>query len=288
MAGIKLGSTDVTAIKLGSTDIQKIYRGTDLVFELSSLDPDAQAFLTATGITDATITTAINDLVLDLKSNSLWTKMQALWPFVGGTATTHKYNLIDPQDTDAAYRMTFNGGWTHSANGIKGNLTNTYGDTHWNAAADVTTADGVHWSFNCNDGGTNQGNRYDMGSVAGGDWALISNFQGTGSGSMYWQAGASGYLTASNTGRTGFYVGTSDGSNFRSISKNGTQQNSNTAGGIGSQSANAYFGATNAFGTPNNVSEARWDWCSIGKYLTSTDISNLETIQTDFNTALSR
>ena len=285
MAGIKLGSTDVTAVKLGSTDIQKIYRGTDLVFELSSLDPDAQAFLTATGITDATITTAINDLVLDLKSNSLWTKMQIVYPFVGGTATTHKYNLKDPQDTDAAFRMTFNGGWTHDANGVKGNGTNTYGDTHWSAQ---NVSNGVHWSFNTNLAGSG-GQRYDMGSVPGGDWALISNFQGTGSGTMYWLAGSGGYLTNSTSGRLGFMTGTSNGTNFRSISKNGTQQTSDTNGAIGNQIANCWFGCTQYFGgTPNNISEGRYDFCSIGEQLTSTDISNLETIQTDFNTALSR
>ena len=32
-----------------------------------AIDPDAQAFLTATAITDATITSAINQLVIDLK-----------------------------------------------------------------------------------------------------------------------------------------------------------------------------------------------------------------------------
>jgi hypothetical protein len=73
------------------------------------IDPDAQAFLTATGITDPTITSAIDTLVLDLKAASLWTKMKALYPFVGGTSTTHKYNLVDPADTDAAFRLTFNG-----------------------------------------------------------------------------------------------------------------------------------------------------------------------------------
>ena len=49
------------------------------------LDPDAQAFLTATGITDATISGAINTLVLNLKGFNLWSKMYAVYPFVGGT-----------------------------------------------------------------------------------------------------------------------------------------------------------------------------------------------------------
>jgi len=70
------------------------------------LDPDALAFLTAAGITDATITAAIDTLVLDLKGYGIWTKMKAIYPFVGGTATTHKYNLKDP--VDAMQRLEFN------------------------------------------------------------------------------------------------------------------------------------------------------------------------------------
>lgn len=94
-------------------------------------DADAQAFITATGITDLTQKNAINQLVLDLKGYSIWTKMKALYPMVGGTATTHKYNLKNPLDTDAAFRLVFNGGGTHSANGYLPNGTNAYADTYF-------------------------------------------------------------------------------------------------------------------------------------------------------------
>jgi len=93
------------------------------------VDPDVAAFLTATGITDPIIEGAINKLVLDLKIAGIWTKMKAIYPFVGGTATTHKYNLKDPQDTNAAFRLVFSGGWTHSANGALPNGTNAFADT---------------------------------------------------------------------------------------------------------------------------------------------------------------
>jgi hypothetical protein len=46
-------------------------------------DPDAQAFIDATGISGTTAT-AINQLVLGLKTDNIWTKTQALYPFVGG------------------------------------------------------------------------------------------------------------------------------------------------------------------------------------------------------------
>jgi len=110
------------------------------------LDPDAQAFLNAAGITDATITTAIDTLVIQLKAIGVWTKMKAIYPFVGGNATTLKFNLKNPADTNAAFRLSFVGGWTHSANGIQGNGTNAYADTFLNAnTALVNTSN--HLSF---------------------------------------------------------------------------------------------------------------------------------------------
>jgi hypothetical protein len=96
-----------------------------------AFDPDAQAFITATAITDTTQQNAINALVIGLKTDLLWTKMLAIYPFVGGTATTCKFNLKNPVDTDGAFRLTFVGGWTFSNNGIQGNGTNAYANTYF-------------------------------------------------------------------------------------------------------------------------------------------------------------
>jgi len=92
-------------------------------------DLDAQTFITNATISNSTQQQAINNLVIGLKSDSLWTKMLAVYPFVGGTPTTCKYNLKNPLDTDAAFRLNLEGGWTFSNNGIQPNGTNTYADT---------------------------------------------------------------------------------------------------------------------------------------------------------------
>jgi hypothetical protein len=96
-----------------------------------AFDPDAQAFITATGIS-GTDATAINTLVVDLKAYGIWNKMEVIYPFVGGTATTNKYNLIDPQDTDGAYRINFQGTWTHNNTGSLATTNATYGNTYFN------------------------------------------------------------------------------------------------------------------------------------------------------------
>lgn len=94
------------------------------------IERDAWAFLEAAGITSALQQRAVVQLVRDLKKAQLWTKMKAIYPFVGGTATSHKWNLKDPRDLDAAFRLQFFGGWTHSATGALPNGTNAYSSTH--------------------------------------------------------------------------------------------------------------------------------------------------------------
>jgi hypothetical protein len=102
----------------------------------SVLDPATSAFITAAGITDPTQINAVNRLVLNYKgqgnlnsSVDLWTGTNAIYPIVGGSATSHMYNLKDPRDLDAAFRLAFSGGWTHNSNGILGNGTNSFADT---------------------------------------------------------------------------------------------------------------------------------------------------------------
>lgn len=101
------------------------------------LDPSARSFLQATGITDATITSAINTLVVGLKDAELWNLMTIIYPFVGGTANTHKFNLINPQDTNGAFRLTFSSGWTHSSSGVNGNGAG-YAETYFNPSTHGT------------------------------------------------------------------------------------------------------------------------------------------------------
>ena len=102
-------------------------------------DTDAAAFLGRASITDPTMTTAVNNLVLGLKnatvgSGSMWSAFYALYPMVGGTSLAHSKNLkVD------AYNITNSGAWTtgvtHNANGITGNGTTGFGDTNFNFAA---------------------------------------------------------------------------------------------------------------------------------------------------------
>lgn len=101
-------------------------------------DADALAFLEAATIYNENQQKAIIELVRRLKAAGLWSKMKAIYPFIGGTAASHKWNLKDPRDVDAAFRLTFSGGWTHSANGATPNGSTGFANTFMNPSTTLT------------------------------------------------------------------------------------------------------------------------------------------------------
>lgn len=111
------------------------------------LDADAKAFLDAAQIYDEQTKKIVNDLVVNLKNANLWTKLVALWPFVGGTAYSHKWNLIDPQDLDSSFRLTFAGTLTHSVNGVEGDGSTGYYDTHIVPNTDIARLDNTGFVY---------------------------------------------------------------------------------------------------------------------------------------------
>jgi hypothetical protein len=100
-----------------------------------SYDADAAAFFTAASITDTTQKSAVNILVLSLKSANIWTKMKALYPVVGGVASAHAVNLKQP----GTYNLSFATGWTHSSTGMTPN-----GATYANTFLTPSTVLGVN------------------------------------------------------------------------------------------------------------------------------------------------
>ncbi len=87
------------------------------------IDPDATAYIAATGITDATQKSAINSLFLNLKSYSLYAKIYAGWPLCWNDATKNTYDL------KLIKNLTFFGGLTHANGYVQGNGSTGYGNT---------------------------------------------------------------------------------------------------------------------------------------------------------------
>ena len=99
---------------------------------VGEVDVDAQSFITAVGTLTSTEQTAVNDLVIDLKAGGVWAKKDAIYPLLGSTATSQKWNLKDARDLDAAFRISWTGSLTHGAGYIENTLgtLGNYANTH--------------------------------------------------------------------------------------------------------------------------------------------------------------
>jgi hypothetical protein len=126
---------------LSASEVLQNFNSTKEKFGYPSYTTRTAAFANATGITDTTILNALNTFDSGLISNGLDTKMKALYPFVGGTANTHKFNFMDSRDLDIAFRLSIFGGWTHTSKGIVGSATNNYANTNLNALTHISASD---------------------------------------------------------------------------------------------------------------------------------------------------
>lgn len=252
----------------------------------AATDADADAFISAAGITDSTQQSAIQTLVTDLKGYGLWTKMKALYPFVGGTATTHKYNLKDPQDTDGAFRLVFSGGWTHSSTGALPNGTNAYADTFYNQTTVGDSLNSAHLSYYSR---TNtNGTEVEIGvQEPGGNYNLLEIRT---SGTTYFLQNQSSLTSASDSDSRGFYLGNRQASNDIDGWRQGVKIINATTASNALPNGKIYLGAMNnaVFTSILYYSTKECAFASIGDGLTDTEASNFYTAVQAFQTTLSR
>ena len=263
------------------------YAGLTDIVGTAAFDADAQAFITAAAITDPTQQAAINTLVVDLKGYSIWTKMKAVYPFVGGTSSTHKFNLRNPLDTDAAFRLVFNGGWTHSSTGALPNGTNAYADSKF--------VPSTHLGVNSNSLGYYSGTNLPETSVDPTNMgAFISVTQGLvlakTNTDLAGRLNGSAIIYSTATMR-GLFSGSRQSSTLTDIYLNGSQVATGNSGGT-LPNNNVLLGnisfdpANNPYGFGYVKNDFRFAYISDG--LTDTEATNLNSRVTTFQTALSR
>ena len=236
------------------------------------------AFIAATGISDTTIINALNTMDLSLISNGLDTKMKALYPFVGGTASTHKYNFMDARDLDAAFRLAFNGGWTHSSTGALPNGTNGYANTFLNAFNYGQN----DFSFGCYLRTINAGMCY-IGAYDG-----FRNHLLPVSLLYYAQINSSGASTVSilPTQTTKLHVVSRTTSTTASTYINGTLLFNDNITSNGKTNINLWIGSLNGLSGYSSSNEQAFSFIADG--LSAANVTNLTTIVNTFETTLSR
>jgi hypothetical protein len=252
------------------------------LFFPTSVDPDAFRFLEIANITDLTQVAAINNLVSGLKTYSLWDKMQAIYPFVGGTAFSHKWNLKNPGDSNSAYRITFSGAIIHSSKGVAFDG-NSFGNT--NLAPFAALANPLE---------SNHLTVYISGSVSGntaaGNTSYVENGMGISLGYQNRLNAYGNFLTLSFTGVNGLIVATrTDSTNSAAYMRGAvTRTTTATVGAPGSPlTGNIFIGKeSGALGGPGTG--LFFGFSSIGTGLTTADVENLYTVVQAYNTSLNR
>ena len=245
------------------------------------LDPDAIAFLTAAAITDPTITSAINTLVVDLKGYGIWTKMKALYPFVGGTASTHKFNLINPLDTNDAFRLTFFGGLTHNTNGITGNGTNGYFNTNLNDQQNLPLNNFSVFAYSTNN--IQRDADVFFSTLDSVNNAIVINPRNTANNFAVRAHSVNIGSIGNNDSRGFFGMNRSNNTNVNMVKNNVSTQISLVSSGTQNSNLFGLYFPTILIYSLRNIAFA-----SIGLSLTTSESSNLYTAVQTFQTTLSR
>jgi len=243
-------------------------------------DSDALAFIALTGITNTVQKTAINTLVLSLKSNSLWTKIIAAYPFIGATSTACSRNLKENAN-HLSFFNTIAGDFT--TDGWLPNGTNSYADTNVTFNTE-TSLNSLALGFYSRTNNITTG--IDMGGSAINTNA-IQIISGT---SMSTTSNNSTGLVSSISSTQGLFVVSRTASNAVANYRNGISLNTSTNTSIALPSVNCFLGARQ-FGTggpASNFSNRQFAFAFISSGLTAGEVSTLYTIIQQYQTTLGR
>lgn len=252
-------------------------------------DADAQAVITAiesTGVTlTATQKTACNTLVTDLKGYGIWTKMKAVYGFLGGTAGAHKWNWKNPADTNAAFRLVFSGGWTHSANGALPNGTNAYANTFLAPSSQLSlnSASISYYSRTSGFSTTLMGS-----SSASNNVILLAPRWASGVLDDYSAINCATFQKSAASNTLGLFTASRIASTNYKGFQNGVEYFNSVNNSNSLSTQNIFIGARNLSGSADQYTNLQSAFASIGDGLTDTEAANLYTAVQAYQTTLSR
>jgi hypothetical protein len=265
-------------LKLGlgiDRSVKKIAAGT-------AIDPDAQAFfnrVTAAGGTlTATEETAVNLLVLNMKTANVWNLQKAVYPMVGSSAAACKQNL-----KSASFTGTFTSGWTFASNGASTiKSSGSYMDTGILASSQLSL-NNTHISYYNNlalvlDSNVILGD----GTLSNGAWIGVYVTS-----SLFYSSIGCVLNSASNANSQGYFLTNKPNSTNLKYIKNSTIVNTIIPSNTSFTSAQNIFLNNYDSGTGFS-SGSRCAFASIGNGMTDTQAFDLYASIQSFNTALSR
>lgn len=238
---------------------------------------------------------AVNNMVKAMVANGIWSKMRAVYPIIGGTAAAHKYNLVDPIDADAAFRLAFNGGgWTHSSTGMTPNGTSSWANTFLIPSTYLSVSSG-HISFYSRNQALLTTN-IDIGASSGSQATNLCSLgiaRTTNQSFATWGTQAAGtFAIFSSSSSQGFFIGNQNGATAasRNIYRNGIVGTAATSYGTPIMPTVSFtIGALNDANAGRvNFSSRQCSLASIGDGLSDIEIKAYSTIVQAFQTKLGR
>lgn len=256
---------------------------------VNTTDPDALAFFNRVTAAGGTLTiteqSAVNQLVLSMKANSLWTLMKVIYPFVGSSAAACSQNLVS-----ASFTSTFVNPWTFTSAGIQ-QFGTSYMNTNFNQQGNWTSTSNGSMGFVS---ATNEPGGFiiDMGAAANpfnidNSSAICCSYSGTFFAGINCTSIAPG---VSNASTIGFFVTSRLSSTSYSKYKRGSSTiNSTNTDAIGSNiNAPIYLSANNAPPNATLFSKKLYNFCFLGDGLTQGQVDTFWTIIQTFNASLGR
>ena len=242
-------------------------------------DTDGSRFIDSSGIFDYTQKIAVINFVIQLKDSGLWTKFIAIYPMVGGTETSTRWNLKDAVNSDASYRLTFYGNPVYDTTGVLFPTISDYADTH---LADSAIAGYSNAAISYYSRTQNAISGYDMGCTDGAmPYNELSVYCNSADNSEWF--GFSQNILSSNT--TGLFM-------LSSSSTNSTRyRNGIVVSSKGSAPNNSYTNLTILIGKSRVTVHPGQKECAlatIGNGLTDAQALTFYNIVQNFETALGR
>ena len=247
-------------------------------------DADAQAFFDRVTTAGGTLSTlekdAINQLVLDMKSYSIWTKMKAIYPMVGASSAACAQNL-----KSSSFTGTFTAsGITYANTGVTGNGSSGYMNTNIVPNTDLSL-NSVHISaYVRNNTATGGAIGCSDDSFANG---LYMNMRFTNN-VHYTRMNSNSGGGQSNTDAAGFWVASRISSTTFKVFKSNTTFATETISSAGLSTKQMYVLAINLSNFGIEYSNREISLASVGDGLTDTEASNFYTAVQAFQTTLSR
>lgn len=246
------------------------------------LDVDAKAYIDAVGSMTSAQEGYIDTFVKALKTNGTWGNYDVIYIPLWEDATDNKWNLMNPTDSDGAFRASYTGTISHDSDGwTPGGTTSDYIDTHYipKTSGNLTNTSANIAVYLQTIGGSLTGSRA---YIMGANGASIVGMYGlamfsSGSRNIGSIGGASGEYAPTGTSveTLGLMQVTNNGDRNSQHWKNGVKNGSTVA--MTNTTANTtsiYIGNSNSDGSVQYPSDRTISMVLIGSGPTDTEVSD--------------